>query len=182
MSVSSSPFLQLTNADSQIVLGSNSGVKTTISCAAPAAAVTLSIADGGVDQSIALARKERVSTATNVTRAIAVTESNKMQLVSAAAARIFTLPSLATAAGCNFLFLIAVGGANTVTITAPSAIMQGVVSLGAAGAATNVVALNQTSLVFAASQSLGAWAEFHCDGTNYYVRGNSGIAAGFTTA
>ena len=168
----------------QIVMasaGTGSG-NMSISCPTLAASRAISIDDPLSDCKLSLSRKNSVAAATNVTRALNVNESDSIQLVSAAAARILTLPVVATSAGCRFRFVIQVAGANTVTIRCPAGTLQGVVTTGADGAANHVVALNQADLVFAVNQSLGAWSEFYCDGTYYYVSGASGIAAGFTTA
>jgi len=119
-----------------------------------------------------------------ITAADAATGPGSFISVSAAAARVYTLPAVAGAAGLKFRFVVTTGGANTVTITAPSAILNGQVLYGAGAptAATGLNASASTNLIFAASQVIGAWAEVWSDGTNYYVAGQSTIASGFTVS
>lgn len=113
-------------------------------------------------------------------RAIGVAESGCLFTMSAAAARIYTLPAVATSAGTRYRFVVGTAGANTITIRAATAVTIGPLNLGAAGAVTVLLAANHADVIFAVNQAIGAYVDYHCDGTKWYVHGQSLIAAGFT--
>lgn len=117
-------------------------------------------------------------------RAIAVGESGTIFNVSAAAARVYTLPAASAANGAMYEFFIGTGGANTVTISAPTASQVGQLQYSAAApTATTSLAINtSTSVVFAASQAIGAFYRVRSNGTNWLGYGVSSIATGFTVA
>jgi hypothetical protein len=133
--------------------------------------------------SLTLSRERIVPIGTNITRTLTVDDAGAIQLVSAAAARILTLPDPTTCAGCRFYFQISVGGANTITLRSNAANIRGIVIASAnTVAAVTTVTAGATDVVFAANNSQGAWAELISDGTIYLLRGQSGIATGITFA
>jgi hypothetical protein len=119
-------------------------------------------------------------------RTITAAESNGIITVDQSLGPlVYTLPPVATSAGLKYKFVITVtgGGGTTVTIRAQSACQ-----IGRVGASATTVAIvgtnlaNQTDLIFAASQAIGAWASYSCNGTKWFVEGMSTIASGFTVA
>lgn len=123
--------------------------------------------------------------AAGATRAILPSESGTTFTCSQAAARIYTLPAVATSAGISYKFVVTAVAANTITIRAASACIIGQLHYGA-GAPTAVTGLNATSstdIVFAASQLVGSYVSLECDGTSWLIVGSaSTIASGFTVA
>ena len=176
--------LSLSAATNQLRLGNPdaNGAVTTVSCTAPAAAVTVTVPDPSSSCDIMLGRK--TVTAAGATRNIAIGESGRVISCSAAVARVFTLPAVATSAGADYLFVVSVGGANTITISGATAVLNGKVTYGAGAptAETGLQLTNNTSLVFAASQVIGSWARCVSDGTIWIVSGASTIASGFTAS
>ena len=177
------PKLHLNTSTNQVLIGGNSGITTTLSVSAPSASRIITIPDAGADSSI-LTSRNPAPTAAGASRAIAASESGTTLTMSAAAARIFTLPAVATSAGVRYKFVVTTVGANTITIRAASAcqIGQVIYSAGAPTASTSLNLTSSTDLVFAVNQLVGSWAEYECDGVSWFVKGMSTIASGFTVA
>lgn len=120
-----------------------------------------------------------VVTATN---ALTEGESGKTLYLSAAAGFTTTLPL--PKAGLYFRFIVktAPTGAAYIIVTNGSAnIMYGMV-LERAGAAGVAGVARDTFNFVAGSSIIGDWVEFESDGTNWYYRGMTDVAAGSTVA
>lgn len=146
---------------------------------------TLSISCSNLvaDTALVLNRKSFVTSAVNVTRTLTADESGAIQLVSAGALRILSLPAPASCAGAIFYFVVQTAGANTITVRSTGANIRGsiIASATTVDAVTTYTA-GATDVVFAANNSLGAWVEVISDGASYLLRGQSGIATGLTFA
>ena len=118
------------------------------------------------------------SVAGGASRAIAASDMGKVILVdTAAAARAYTLPAVATSAGYRVQFVYSVKG-NTMAITAPAGTMNGIVFNYHATSVTSVVKTAATTVTFLATNEAGAYLNCYCDGTLWYVNGMSTVAAG----
>lgn len=136
-----------------------------------------------VDTACILNRRSFVSAVTNVTRTLSADESDAIQLVSAAAARVLTVPDPTTCSGARFYFVVQTAGANTITIRSNGANIRGTVTASATTVAgVQYVTAGATDVVLAVNQALGAWVEIISDGASYLLRGQSGIATGITFA
>lgn len=145
--------------------------------------LSISAPNLAANTNLVLNRQSLVSAATNTDRTLSADESGAIQLVSAAAARILDIPDPSTCAGARFYFVIQTAGANTVTIRSTGANIRGMVTASATTVdAVNYVTAGATSVIFAVNQALGAFVEVISDGASYLLRGQSGIATGFTFA
>jgi hypothetical protein len=121
---------------------------------------------------------EVVTTANVITAA----ETGTTFFLNAAGGFASTLP--AAALGLKFRFVVKTAPTTAYTVVTPGAPDQ-IIFGGqhdAGGAAGDVESTGgATTLTFVANQAVvGDWAEFICDGTNWYVRAFSNVAAGIT--
>jgi len=94
-----------------------------------------------------------------------------------------TLPALA--AGLHYRFINGSAGASvaTVAITATAAVLQGQAVMGPVGGVSLLPISANTTLNFVNAVTLkGDYADYYCDGTNWYVIANARTSGSFTVA
>lgn len=104
-------------------------------------------------------------------------DSGKVILLSAAAGKVVTLPSVAVK-GFNVKVLLGAAFATTnFTIVAPTAKIQG----GAIVNSVYVPAVDENTISFVATaETVGDYVELVSDGINYYVNGVGALAGSIT--
>ena len=103
-------------------------------------------------------------------------DSGKTYLLSNTVARTITLP--AVKAGLRFKFVVTDStAASTIATGEGTALIKGGILL-----ATAWETLAGTTLTAATDNVVGDWIELVCDGTYWYISGQSGHANGFTVA
>lgn len=100
---------------------------------------------------------------------------------SPALGTIITLPSVASAAGARWTFIVGAAQATTWVITAPGAVLRGTAYSGVVGPAA-AIPIAGTTITIALGAQIGAQVQIVCDGTSYYVQGQTPIANGFVIA
>jgi len=116
----------------------------------------------------------------NVTGAITLTidDSGKLFSLNAAAGAQITLPAVATSAGFNARFVVALAFATTAwTVKAATNKIQGGVIVNS----TLVPGADENTITFAhGAETIGDFVEIDCDGTNFYINGVATAAGGIT--
>ena len=113
---------------------------------------------------------------------IVTADHGKTIVLNSATGFVVTLPALAD----GFFVRVRVGatpptsGNHTVVTPASANIIEGSLNTAAAAAAVSAAAADTVSFV-ASAAVLGDWAEFQCDGTNWFVKGSCLVATGMTT-
>lgn len=114
-------------------------------------------------------------------QAATIAQSSSVFIIPALSNNIvFNLPVIAGSAGTNYKFVASATLGFTLAVTAQSAVINGVVDVGAAGAATQVTKANATTITFAATALTGDYLNIVSDGAKWYISGNSSAAAGFS--
>lgn len=103
------------------------------------------------------------------TKALAVSDSGSFLVPSAGTAQTFTLPAVATAAGCKFVFIAASAQAHVITCAANK--IQGHILDASNGSTLADTAVANKNKITLANPEIGDRLEFVGDGTNYYVSG-----------
>jgi hypothetical protein len=103
-------------------------------------------------------------------------DSGKTYMLENTVARTITLP--AVKAGLKFKFIVTDStAASTVVTSEGTSLIKGGILL-----ATAWETLAGTTLTAATDNVIGDWVELVCDGTYWYISGQSGHANGFTIA
>ena len=103
-------------------------------------------------------------------------DSGKTYILENTVARTITLP--AVKAGAKFKFVVSDStAASTIATSEGTSLIKGVILL-----ATAWETLAGTTLTAATDAVIGDWVELVCDGTYWYISGQSGHANGFTIA
>ena len=107
---------------------------------------------------------------------LSMNDSGKVYIISSTVARTITLP--AVKAGLRFKFIMSDTTADSsITTSEGTALLK-----GGAEWATAWETLAGTTLTAATDNVVGDWVELVCDGTYWYISGQSGHANGFTIA
>lgn len=113
--------------------------------------------------------------------AVALTpaQSGTKVYLSTTNAAAITLPSLATSAGVEYIFIAGPTAIATTaaTIAAPAGKFQGSITC----LSTGLVITAGTTLTFTTGTLLGDYARIWCDGTWWYVEGRSKVTTGSIT-
>lgn len=111
---------------------------------------------------------------------LSVLQSNTTFYVSTAgSATVLNLPPVAGASGVRYKVINQGGTANSVTITAATAVLNGFI----VGSGTVVQCTNKTNLVFVAATALkGDFVIIESDGTNWYIDARGQTAGCFTVS
>lgn len=97
------------------------------------------------------------------------------------AARIVTLPPVATAGGCKWNFMCGQTGAGqTWTITPATSVLYGTLSQGATTTPTIILKSAGATAVMTGTRGIGDNVTITSDAVNYYISGNGGSAASFS--
>ena len=103
-------------------------------------------------------------------------DSGKTYMLENTVARTITLP--AVKAGAKFKFIVSDStAASTIATSEGTSLIKGGILL-----ATAWETLAGTTLTASTSAVVGDWVELVCDGTYWYISGQSGHANGFTIA
>ena len=103
-------------------------------------------------------------------------DSGKTYILENTVARTITLP--AVKAGAKFKFVVSDStAASTIATSEGTSLIKGGILL-----ATAWETLAGTTLTASTSAVIGDWVELVCDGTYWYISGQSGHANGFTIA
>ena len=103
-------------------------------------------------------------------------DSGKTYMLENTVARTITLP--AVKAGAKFKFVVSDStAASTIATSEGTSLIKGGILL-----ATAWETLAGTTLTAATDNVIGDWVELVCDGTYWYISGQSGHANGFTIA
>ena len=103
-------------------------------------------------------------------------DSGKTYMLENTVARTITLP--AVKAGAKFKFVVSDStAASTIATSEGTSLIKGGILL-----ATAWETLAGTTLTAATDNVIGDWVELVCDGTYWYISGQSGHANGFTVA
>jgi len=103
-------------------------------------------------------------------------DSGKTYMLENTVARTITLP--AVKAGAKFKFVVSDStAASTIATSEGTSLIKGGILL-----ATAWETLAGTTLTASTSAVIGDWVELVCDGTYWYISGQSGHANGFTIA
>ena len=103
-------------------------------------------------------------------------DSGKTYILENTVARTITLP--AVKAGAKFKFVVSDStAASTIATSEGTSLIKGGILL-----ATALETLAGTTLTAATDAVVGDWVELVCDGTYWYISGQSGHANGFTIA
>jgi hypothetical protein len=103
-------------------------------------------------------------------------DSGKTYILENTVARTITLP--AVKAGAKFKFIVSDStAASTIATSEGTSLIKGGILL-----ATAWETLAGTTLTAATDAVIGDWVELVCDGTYWYISGQSGHANGFTIA
>ena len=103
-------------------------------------------------------------------------DSGKTYFLASTVARTITLP--AVKAGLRFKFIVTdATAASTIATSEGTALIKGGILL-----APGWETLAGTTLTASTSAVVGDWIELVCDGTYWYISGQSGHANGFTVA
>ena len=103
-------------------------------------------------------------------------DSGKTYILENTVARTITLP--AVKAGLKFKFIVSdATAASTIATNEGTSLIKGGILL-----ATAWETLAGTTLTAATDNVIGDWVELVCDGTYWYISGQSGHANGFTIA
>ena len=103
-------------------------------------------------------------------------DSGKTYILENTVARTITLP--AVKAGLKFKFIVSDStAASTIATNEGTSLIKGGILL-----ATAWETLAGTTLTAATDNVIGDWVELVCDGTSWYISGQSGHANGFTIA
>lgn len=94
-----------------------------------------------------------------------------------------TLPALASGLHYRFINGSAAVSAATVSITATAAVLFGQAVMGPVGGVALLPISANTTLNFVTAVTLkGDYADYYCDGTNWYITANARTAGSFTVA
>ena len=108
--------------------------------------------------------------------ALGMHDSGKTYMLENTVARTITLP--AVKAGLKFKFVVTdSSAASTIATSEGTSLIKGGILL-----ATAWETLAGTTLTAATDNVIGDWVELVCDGTYWYISGQSGHANGFTIA
>ena len=114
--------------------------------------------------------------ATASSHSLEMKDSGKTYILENTVARTITLP--AVKAGLKFKFIVSNStAASTIVTNEGTALIKGGILL-----ATAWETLAGTTLTAATDNVVGDWVELVCDGTYWYISGQSGHANGFTIA
>lgn len=129
-------------------------------------------------QPVALDPQIAIAAVTPVALTVAQTGS-AVNVTQQAGVIVINLPAVATSAGVKYKFAVAVAAAGNTQITAATNVIRGTVTnLSTGSTAINAVG----NITFAGNVCrAGDWIELWSDGTNWYARGQSAIAAGIIT-
>ena len=114
--------------------------------------------------------------ATASSHTLGMHDSGKTYMLENTVARTITLP--AVKAGLKFKFIVTDStAASTIVTSEGTSLIKGGILL-----ATAWETLAGTTLTAATDNVIGDWVELVCDGTYWYISGQSGHANGFTIA
>ena len=114
--------------------------------------------------------------ATASSHSLGMKDSGKTYILENTVARTITLP--AVKAGLKFKFIVSDStAASTIVTNEGTSLIKGGILL-----ATAWETLAGTTLTAATDNVIGDWVELVCDGTYWYISGQSGHANGFTIA
>ena len=114
--------------------------------------------------------------ATASSHSLEMKDSGKTYILENTVARTITLP--AVKAGLKFKFIVSNStAASTIVTNEGTALIKGGILL-----ATAWETLAGTTLTAATDNVVGDWVDLVCDGTYWYISGQSGHANGFTIA
>ena len=114
--------------------------------------------------------------ATASSHSLGMKDSGKTYILENTVARTITLP--AVKAGLKFKFIVSDStAASTIATNEGTSLIKGGILL-----ATAWETLAGTTLTAATDNVIGDWVELVCDGTYWYISGQSGHANGFTIA
>ena len=114
--------------------------------------------------------------ATASSHTLGMKDSGKTYMLENTVARTITLP--AVKAGLKFKFVVTDStAASTIATSEGTSLIKGGILL-----ATAWETLAGTTLTAATDNVIGDWVELVCDGTYWYISGQSGHANGFTIA
>ena len=114
--------------------------------------------------------------ATASSHSLEMKDSGKTYILENTVARTITLP--AVKAGLKFKFIVSDStAASTIATNEGTSLIKGGILL-----ATAWETLAGTTLTAATDNVIGDWVELVCDGTYWYISGQSGHANGFTIA
>jgi len=115
------------------------------------------------------------------TATILPSQAGSVWRLDQSAAFTITLPSVGVT-GAQYDFWIETSAANAITISAPTAVFNGTLSIDIAAGSVAVLASNHTNIVFSASNLKGSHLKVIDMGTWYGVEGHSKIVSGFTVS
>ncbi len=190
---STAGVLTLSKTSSQIVLGTTNTV--TISSTAPSASRTYTIPDVGASCNVQLGLMTVLPATVGGALTLTAADSGKLVTCGQAIANgsstvnVINLPAVASAAGFRIRVLFTAVGDNSAThnwwISSTAANMKGT-AIGVVAAPVGVTTTGITTLKrshVAADALAGDWAEFYCDGTNYFYHAfSNGTATPWSTA
>ena len=108
--------------------------------------------------------------------ALGMHDSGKTYLLASTVARTITLPAIKS--GAKFKFIVTDStAASTIATSEGTALIKGGILL-----ATAWETLAGTTITATTANVVGDWIELVCDGTYWYISGQSGHANGFTIA
>ena len=114
--------------------------------------------------------------ATASSHTLGMHDSGKTYLLENTVARTITLPAVKS--GAKFKFVVSDStAASTIATSEGTSLIKGGILL-----ATAWETLAGTTLTASTSAVIGDWVELVCDGTYWYISGQSGHANGFTIA
>ena len=114
-------------------------------------------------------------------KALDVYDTGKVFVLGADSLAI-TIPAPSTVgAGWFAKFIVGAALGGACTVTAPSAIIHGLIATPTDGAAVDFTDESPTAAVtFATAGKIGDYVNIVCDGTNYFVSGLTAVATGIT--